>query len=592
MKAPELIIIGLDGAVDSFAAQEAAAGNLPNFARLMKRGCRLVDMRPVHPTITPVCWAALQTGATPEINGVIADKLYQGGHISKLVSGYNGTHLKAERLWEAAARAGKTSIVDSMPVTGPRRSDLVWQMEGTSCNPGRMIMPDGSAEIVDIPQQVWFFGKDKKPVDSLKDVAVSPSPVRETEGGSFILEPEFGSTYANRNRFLPFVWNLKADSDGFVLSWENAEIRLIPGEWTEPFNRNLQTENGCLDLVFRFICLELEDGFLIFSSAACHILDRVWPAEFAKALHNMPPTPVHKEYVFFANPNTNKLAMDSWDFHMDWHIEMFKRVLAEKMPEIIVTYMGDIDTVNHFYWPELARAKSTNEQQYAHVEQCFRRIYQTADRCIGYFLDEVADENTTILIVSDHGSIGVKEERDINNALEKAGLLVRMENSRQIDWSKTRAAYRGCGHIFVNLEERGGGIVPASEYESTVDEIITTLQNNLRGPAGDSYLAFAVRGREAGFFGLGGEFCGDVVFGLTAGYAAMTVHAEQIPTATNEFGSMRALCWLSGPGIPGGTVWDKPVNSIDLAPTLCAKMGVPLPAQSNGRVIREFAQNE
>ena len=79
---------------------------------------------------------------------------------------------------------------------------------------------------------------------------------------------------------------------------------------------------------------------------------------------------------------------------------------------------------------------------------------------------------------------------------------------------------------------------------------------------------------------------------LTAGYAAMTVHAEQIPTATNEFGSMRALCWLAGPGIPGGTVWDKPVNSIDLAPTLCAKMGVPLPAQSNGRVIREFTQNE
>ena len=591
MKAPELIIIGLDGAVDSFAVKEAAAGNLPNFARLMKRGCRMTDFRPVHPTITPVCWAAVQTGATPEVNGVIADKLYQGGHISNLVSAYNGTHLKAERLWESAARAGKTAIVDSMPVSGPRRSDLVWQMEGTSCNPGRMIMPDGSIEIVDIPQQLWFFGRDKKPVSKLKDIVGAPSPLRNCENG-FILEPEFASKDANRNRFLPFVWNLKANDNGFVLSWDDTELQLVPGEWSEPFDRKLQTENGPLDLSFRFITLELEDGFLVFSSAACHILDRVWPAEFSKVLNNMPPTPVHKEYVFFANPNTNKLAMDSWDFHIDWHIELFKRALAEKNPEIVVTYMGDIDTVNHFCWPELAGAKSVSKEEYVHVEACFRRIYQTADRFIGYFLDEVADENTTILIVSDHGSIGVKEERDINNALEKAGLLVRLENSRQIDWSKTQAAYRGCGHIFVNLEERGGGIVPASEYESTVNAIITALQENLRGPDGDSYLAFAVRGREAGFFGLGGEFCGDVVFGLSAGYAAMTVHAEQIPTATNEFGSMRALCWLSGPGISGGTVWDKPVNSIDLAPTLCAKIGAPLPAQSNGRVIQEFANQK
>ena len=159
---------------------------------------------------------------------------------------------------------------------------------------------------------------------------------------------------------------------------------------------------------------------------------------------------------------------------------------------------------------------------------------------------------------------------------------------RQIDWSKTKAAYRGCGHIFVNLEERGGGIVPASEYESTIDKVITALQDNLRGPDGESYLAFAVRGREAGFFGLGGERCGDVVIGLTAGYAAMTVHAEQIPTATGPYGSMRALSMLSGPGVPENCVWDKPVNSIDIAPTLCTKMGVPLPAQSNGRVIREF----
>ena len=592
MKAPELIIIGLDGAVDSFAAKEAMAGNLPNFARLMKRGCRMTDFRPVHPTITPVCWSALQTGATPEINGIVADRLYLGGHISKLVSAYNGTHLKAERLWEAAARAGKTSIVDSMPVSGPRKSELVWQMEGTSGNPGRMIMPDGSTEYVDIPQQVWFFDKNKKPVDKLKDVKVATSPVTEEKDGVFTLGVLQDSADANRHNFLPISWKLEVSDNGFTLyDKEEKMIPLVPGKWTETYHGEFPTTGKPLPLAFRFICLELEDGFLIFASAACFVHDRVCPDEFAEMFYNMPPTPVHKEYFFFANPATNKIAMDSWEFHMQWHIEMFKRALEKKNPEIIVTYMGDIDTVNHFFWPELAGAKETTPEQYKFVEECYRKIYQTADRFIGYFLDNVADENTIIWIVSDHGSIGVKEERDINAALEKAGLLVRLPD-RQIDWSKTKAAYRGCGHIFVNLEERGGGIVPASEYESTVDKVITALQDNLRGPDGDSYLAFAVRGREAGFFGLGGERCGDVVIGLTAGYAAMTVHAEQIPTATNSYGSMRALCMLSGPGVPENCVWENPVNSVDIAPTLCTKMGVPLPAQSNGRVIREFVDKK
>ena len=68
----------------------------------------------------------------------------------------------------------------------------------------------------------------------------------------------------------------------------------------------------------------------------------------------------------------------------------------------------------------------------------------------------------------------------------------------------------------------------------------------------------------------------------------MTVHAEQIPTATSDHGSMRALGILAGPGIPENMVWKKPVNLIDLAPTLCKRLGVPLPEHCNGRVIPEF----
>ena len=587
MKAPELIVIGLDGATDFYVSKEISKGNLPNFARLLKRGCRMTDLRPAHPTITPVCWSALQTGATPEINGIVADKLYLGGHISKLVSAYNGTHLKAERFWEAAARAGKTSIVDSMPVSGPRRSDFVWQMEGTSSNPGRMVMPDGSVEYVDVPQQVWFFDKNKKPAQHLKDVTISPSPVKDAGDDLYMLEVDMSTKDANRHNLLPFAWNIQVTNGGFLLFCNEKKIPLLPNQWTDNFFCELETSQKPLELAFRFGCFELEDGFLIFSSAACYIADRAFPEEFSQLIPGMPPPPVQREYFFFANPNTNRITIDSWEFHRQWHVEMFRRALKERIPDIIVTYLGEIDTVNHFFWPELIGAKKTTQEEYKFVEACYLKTYQIADRYIGYFLDEVADDSTTFLIVSDHGSIGVKEERNINDALAAAGLLTYLPGSKEICWEKTRAAYRGCGHIFVNLKSRDGGIVQEEDYAKTTDEIITALQTQLRGPEGESYLAFAVKKAEAGFFGLGGERCGDVVFGLTAGYAAMTVHAEQIPTATSQFGSMRALGILSGPGIPTET-FTKPVNSIDLAPTLCARMGVPLPADSNGRVLAEF----
>ena len=589
MKAPELIVIGIDGGVGTYIAKKAAEGKLPNFAKMLARGCRLADLRPPHPTITPVCWSAFQTGATPEINGIVADKLHLGGHLEDLVSGYHGSNLQAERFWEAASRGGKSCIVDCLPVSGPARREDVWQLEGTTGNPGRMIMPDGTTEYVDVPQQIWFFDKNKNIKSALKDITIPPSPIREIGNGKYQLGVNMESRDANRHNLDPISWNLNVSDNGFTLLFDDRELELAPGKWVT-FERLLPKADGALPLAFRFILHELEDGFAVFASAACYINDRAFPEAFSKLFDHMPPTPVHREYLFYTNPATHKLTMDSWSFHLDWHIEMFKRALAVKDFDVIVTYIGDTDTVNHFFWPILSGKIPADEEMRRYVERCFEEIYEEMDRYVGFFMEHVADENTTFLLVSDHGSLGVVEERNADHALEAAGLLTYLDaEKRQIDWSVTKAAVRGCCNVFINLQGREtDGIVPPEEYEKTVDEVITALQNNMRGPQGESYLAFAVRKREAGFFGLGGDRCGDVVFGLSAGYAAMTVHAEQIPTATSDYGSMRALGILAGPGIPENTVWEKPVNIIDLAPTLCARLGTPLPEHSNGRIIQEF----
>ena len=597
MKTPELVVVGLDGAVDAYVAEKAEKGLLPNFARLLKRGCRLTDLRPPHPTVTPVCWGAFVTGATPELNGIVSDLLHLSGSLSRPQSGYHGDYLLGERFWESAARAGKTALVDSLPLSGPLRdrSGKIWQVEGTSCMPGRMLLPDSSLEYEGVPQQIWLFDAEMMPISSMKEIRMlSPSPAERKEE-KIVLQVKMDFPGCNRDGLLPFFWEAEFEEGQFTLFCEGKKIPLSPGVWAEDIRRTLPAKDGKkVPHVFRFLLLPVPEGFLLFASASCNIVSRVFPEEFAFLLEGLPPTPVEREYIFFNTPGTYRIAMESWRKHNSWHIELLRRALKKRVPDILVTYFGDVDVVNHLAWNVYSGAVPADGEKKKFVERAFLEIYEEADRLLGYFLDEVADDDTTILVLSDHGSIGVPEPKGVRSVLEQAGLLHFLDKEKRVaDCGKSSAIDCGYGNIFVNLAGREpDGIVPQEEYTKTVNRIIAALQEFYRSPDGASALAFAVRREEAGFFGLGGSRCGDVVYGLSAGRFAGTVHADQIPTAKNIYGSMRCLGLLSGPGIAGNSILDTPVTLMDLAPTLCRRLSVPLPKGCNGRIVQELADTK
>ena len=613
MKSPELIVLGVDGGVPRYVKEKVAQGKLPHFAALMKRGTFLENLRPVHPTVTPVCWSALQTGSTPEVNGVTSDLLHLDGPLSHFVSSYHGNYLKAERFWEAAARTGKSSLVVSFPVSAPTRSPLVRQVGGETCSPGRFLLEGDKVEQHDIPFQLWFFDLDKKPVQTLQHFTVKSSPVVEVPDqvyshnqklsqkqtaseikslghGHYQLQTDLNRTGANFHRFLPFSWDVECSENGFILHTDDGDIALNKNEWTAPFRRTLKCESGELTCPFRFGCFAYEDGWLLFASATSYIRDRVTPS-LASIVDQLPPPPVNLEYIFLFDPVTSHLAYDAGRFNTNWNMELIRQALKQSPSDIVVTYFGNTDTHNHCFWSIFTGAVQADEEKYRFAAESMEKIYDLADQYLGFLMDEVAGENTTILVVADHGSIGTPGWHSCNQELAKTGLVKFSNPERmEIDWENSKAAAIGFGQIFVNLQGREtNGIVPPSEYDKTVAEIITTLQDNMRGPDGASYLAFAVRKEEAGFFEQGGDRCGDVVYGASAGYAAITVHAEQIPTASHkQYGSMLSLGILAGPGIPAGQNFSDPVRLQDLAPTLCALLGYPLPKDCNGRIVSQL----
>ena len=91
MNAPDLIIFGIDGGLADYIRRETERGRLPHFARLLKEGCLLRNLLPPHPTITPVCWSSLQTGASPQVHGVVAEVLHDTSRpLKEIYSSYRG----------------------------------------------------------------------------------------------------------------------------------------------------------------------------------------------------------------------------------------------------------------------------------------------------------------------------------------------------------------------------------------------------------------------------------------------------------------------------------------------------------------------
>jgi predicted AlkP superfamily phosphohydrolase/phosphomutase len=151
----------------------------------------------------------------------------------------------------------------------------------------------------------------------------------------------------------------------------------------------------------------------------------------------------------------------------------------------VMVEMGP-DRLNHGVWwyidPNHPRYEPGNE-----YENCLREYYRYLDGKVGDILKH-ADEDTTVLVVSDHGAKAMVGGVCFNEWLETEGFLtfkgkkpdgITPINKMEIDWSKTKAWGDGgyYGRLFLNVEGREPeGIIPAADYESVRDDLIAKIE--------------------------------------------------------------------------------------------------------------------
>ena len=271
------------------------------------------------------------------------------------------------------------------------------------------------------------------------------------------------------------------------------------------------------------------------------------------------------------------------------------------------------------------------------------RLYQKADAILAQLWEQL-DSDDMLLVMSDHGFGPLHGTVNLNNFLLQRGFLhlkrdvatrlryalfrrgitpssayaflvklglqnmVTMVSKRSrnaiigrflsfaaVDWSRTQAYAMGhVGQIFINLRGRQPhGCVPPEEYEAVRQRVADALRE-LKHPQSDRPLVDEIIFREQVYEGPYAEQGPDLLPIMDGfRYIAFPLFASNAEVVTTQVRGdsgchrLHGILLAHGSAVRQGTKLDG-ARIIDLAPTILYRMGLPVPADMDGRVLTEM----
>ena len=255
-----------------------------------------------------------------------------------------------------------------------------------------------------------------------------------------------------------------------------------------------------------------------------------------------------------------------------------------------------LDHMHHAFWRFLDAEHPRHEPDHRYRD-AIRNYYIYLDEEIGELLERF-DEETTVLVVSDHGARPMQGAICINEWLIQEGYLV-LEGEPpseltpfsdvRVDWSKTRAWGEGGYYCRLCLNVAGRepqGVVAPDDCEQLLDELADRLER-LSGPDGEAIGTRAFRPQELWreqrgippdlvvYFGdLGWRSNGSLGHGRH-----WTYDNDSGPDDANH--DRNGLCIISGPGVISEQRDDLVIY--DIAPTILAQAGLEVDESMRGR---------
>lgn len=318
--------------------------------------------------------------------------------------------------------------------------------------------------------------------------------------------------------------------------------------------------------------------------------------------------------------------------------------LLNKEPYSFFMYVfGIVDILQHQFWNHIQADPNTLDETDRAIREKVVAIFQQVDEGVGEMVKS-ADDETTILLMSDHGFGPMKGFMHVNNFLLDRGYLVlksggmsavkralfragvtpqnvhltlkslKLDLRRKVnrgraygmlrrfflsfddvDWAKTRAFALGhIGQIYINLEGRqpSGIVARGDEYENLRDQIRADLLK-LKHPATGEQLIARVLNRE--------EIYSGPLLDDTPDLLLLPADFQYVAFGESEFASnkivgptlghtghhrLEGIGAVIGPHVQVGAQLHS-ASLVDLAPTILYALGLPIPPDMDGRVLTE-----
>ena len=568
-KHKRVVVLGIDG-LDPDILQEVIAqypDRMPNFRRLIDEG-HLQPLGTSCPPQSPVAWSNFITGLDPGGHGIFdfihrdlvgrtpiastttpveEGKLlgWEGGLFGPWVLPLPGEGGESNRtgdaFWEILARKGIPSDIWRMPANFP-----VVPAKGVSFS--GMMTP-----ALDSAYGEFTFYTSNPPVDS-HITGGKIEPVREYGGeiATRILGP--GNLFKEGAPTVSVPITIYVDRDAGACAIDTGEDVLVlkPGGWSDftevtfkflpgwlgvPMDA-VAPGTGSLKGTVRFYLRQIDPDFELYASpvnidplspgpmpvsepadASADVAEEIgiyYTQGMPEDVAALKPEMLTDEEFMAQSELVHKEAVRMLDYALD-------RYTANEDGGLLFFYFSGVDLCGHMMWrhsdddhpdhdPEYAARDSSHwsGREGSTWHDVIDDLYLQMDPILGHVRQRVGDD-TTLIVMSDHGFAPYRRKFNLNTWLYEEGYLVLKEGETKelppddaahkdvyifgsVDWSRTRAYGMGFNGLYLNLQGREldnpetpedeSGIVTETEAPTLLAEIsqkLLALRDTERG---------------------------------------------------------------------------------------------------------------
>lgn len=593
-------------------------GELPNLARIQAAGS-YTRLKTTYPAQTPVAWSSFMTGTNPGGHGIFdficrdPETYLPDVALTRFERPKNMVaqprvlnRRQGEPLWQPLSQAGIPSTILRCPCTFP--PELLQ---------GRMLAGVGVPDLRGSQSKGTFYTQDRAVLAEENEQLVFLEAKALDSGSELstrVIGPRNTKTSPASDTFCEIRVQVDKVARKVVIHTGGtpAKIEVAERGWSEwvrfkfKFSM-LQSVTG----IARFYVRWLEPHLEFYVSAvnfdpAAPMFPVSAPGDYAKELSEK-IGPFSTLGMAEDHNGLNNGRLDEAAYLQQCELVLGERERAMRfelgrfVEGLFFMLFDTPDRVQHMLWrfrdrehpnfePDLSPELATR------IEEHYRRC----DALLSAVLDKV-DENTLLMVLSDHGFGTFRRAFDTNTWLWQNGLLA-LKDSRKpdadsgegfasVDWSKTYAYAVGLGGIYLNFKGReSDGIL---EEGSEAERVRRAIQTGLSDFPDAHTQRPAVRGvsrREELYSGAFVVNSPDLLVNFHRGFRVSWQSA--VGGFSNSLLEDNMRRWsgdhiVDPESVPGILFMNRAAGHnhariIDLAPTILSYLGVPVPASMEG----------